>query len=266
MPHAEINGTRLYHESSGEGPALVLLNGIFQRTEAWQALMPQLEGFRVIRYDMRGQGRSDVPPGAYRPDLHADDLLALLASLGVERYSLLGLSNGGIVAQVVAGRRPAGLERVVIACTTPLLDPLLRAKVEAWSLALELGGTRARLRVAQAWVWGRAFLAAHPELASEAGIDAALAIAPTEEAQRNLLAGFFALDDLRPALASVTVPALVVSGEDDLLFPPHYGRLIAGAILGSRFAALPELGHAAPMEDPAAFARAVLPFLRGESA
>ncbi|HWG84642.1 MAG TPA: alpha/beta hydrolase [Deinococcales bacterium] len=262
MPLAEVNGTSLHYEFSGDGErTLVLLNGIFQRTEAWEKLLPQLRGFRVLRYDMRGQGQSDVPPGAYTPDLHADDLASLLATLGVERYGILGLSNGGIVAQVHAARQASGLERAVIACTTPLLDPLLRAKVEGWRIALDLGGTPARLRVAQGWVWGRAFLEQYPQVSSDAGIEAALAIAPTEEAQRNLLDGFFTLSDLRPRLAKVTAPCLVVSGEDDLLFPPHYGRLIADAIPGARFVSLPELGHAAPMEDPRAFAAAVLPFL-----
>ncbi len=157
MPSLAVNGTELFYQMdhpagtsgltpSPPRPVLVLANGIFQRVEAWEPLMPYLQGFRVLRYDMRGQGRSGVPQGAYTPVLHADDLQALLEALHIETYSLLGLSNGGVVAQVHASRRPPGLQKLILLCTTPRIDPLIRAKVESWQRALEWGGTKGRLR------------------------------------------------------------------------------------------------------------------------
>lgn len=317
MPEVEVNGTKLYYQLEGSGPVLVLANGIFQRVEAWEPLMPHLQGrspsgrgkprapdgrslsgrgearapegrspsgrgeprapegqspsgreearasggFTVLRYDMRGQGRSAVPEGAYTPELHAQDLEALLAALGLERYHLLGLSNGGVVAQVFAARRPAGLQSLTLLCTTPRLDPLIRAKVESWRLALEWGGTRGRLRVALPWIWGRAYLEAHPEMDSPPSLEQMFAAAPTEEAQRNLIAGFLTLGDLRPRLAGVHVPTLVVSGEEDLLFPPCYGQEIAEAIPGARHHVLSAVGHVAVLEDTPGLARLLHEFL-----
>lgn len=260
MPKISVNGTELFYQIEGPTqpanlpsprgqPVLVLANGIFQRVEAWEPLMPHLQGFTVLRYDMRGQGQSAVPQGAYTPELHADDLTALLQALQIERYHLLGLSNGGVVAQVLALRRPSGLQSLILLCTTPRLDPLIRAKIESWQLALEWGGTRGRLRIALPWIWGRAFLEAHPEIASAESLDQMFAAAPTEQAQRNLMEGFFTLGDLRPRLQNVAVPTLVLCGEEDLLFPPLYSQEIADSIPGAVHHVLPGVGHVAALEN-----------------
>lgn len=263
MPELVINGTPLFYrvEGSPKAPWLVLLNGIFQRTEAWEPLMPYLKGFRVLRYDMRGQGQSAVPPGPYTPELHADDLEAVLEALRITHYHLLGLSNGGVVAQVHAARRPSGLHKLVLLCTTARLDPLLRAKVESWRLGLAWGGTEGRLRIALPWIWGRAFLEAHPELAGEASLAQMAQVVPSPEAQQNLLDGFLAMEDLRPRLGRVEAPTLVLSGEDDLLFPPFYSQEIAAAIPTATHRVLPQVGHVAPLEDTSRLAGEILEFL-----
>jgi 3-oxoadipate enol-lactonase len=276
MPRIAVNGTQLHyqvddpvgtHGPKGSVPALqrqpvlVLANGIFQRVEAWEPLMPYLEGFTVLRYDMRGQGRSEVPEGAYTPELHADDLQALLEALNIETYHLLGLSNGGIVAQVHAARQPEGLQRLILLCTTSRIDPLIRAKVESWQLALEWAGTRGRLKIALPWIWGRAYLEAHPEVNSPEMLEQMFAAAPTVEAQKNLIRGFFTLTDLRPTLSRINVPTLVLSGEEDLLFPPVYGEEIAQTISDSSHRMLPEVGHVAVIESTALLALEIRDFL-----
>ncbi|MFX4937286.1 alpha/beta fold hydrolase, partial [Acinetobacter baumannii] len=68
---------RLRYEVVGEGPPVVLLNGIFQRLESWDPVLPYLEGYTLLRYDMRGQGGSEAPEGPYPPEVHAEDLLGL---------------------------------------------------------------------------------------------------------------------------------------------------------------------------------------------
>lgn len=266
MPKAVINGTELYYQldaaaSSDHRLTLVLLNGIFQRTEAWEPLMPYLQDFPVLRYDMRGQGQSDVPDGVYTPERHADDLEALLSTLGIARYHLLGLSNGGIVAQIHATKQPQGLQKLILLCTTARVDPLVRAKVHSWQLALEWGGTRGRLQIALPWIWGRAFLEAHPEVNTPASLEQMLAAAPSVEAQHNLINGFLTLGDLRPRLRQIQVPTLVLSGEEDLLFPPLYGQEIADAIPGARHRVLPGVGHVAPLENTASLVQEIESFL-----
>lgn len=272
MPKIAINDTELYYQrdaptatvgsNQGEQPILVLANGIFQRSEAWESLMPHLSGFSILRYDMRGQGRSAVPAGIYTPALHADDLETLLQTLGISRYCLLGLSNGGVVAQVHATRQPPGLVGLILLCTVSRLDPLIRAKVEGWRRALELGGTPERLQIALPWLWGRDFLERHPEILSQASLEQMLLAAPTIQAQHNLLAGFLSLGDLRPDLSKIQAPTLVLSGQEDLLFPPLYAQEIADSIGGVTHRILPKLGHLPPLENPSLLAQEVQDFLR----
>lgn len=261
MPRIEVNGVELQYQWQGDGPVLVLANGLFQRLEAWEPLMAFLGGFRVLRYDMRGQGRSQVGPGPYPPHLHVADLLGLLRALGVSQYHLLGLSNGGVVGQLLASQRPQGLQKLILLCTTPQLDPALLAKVQSWRVALHAGGTPARLKVALPWVWGRPYLETHPEMLGEIALEQMVLAAPLLEAQYHLLDGFLMMPDLRPLLGQISVPTLVLAGEEDLLFPPLYGRSIAQQIPGARFAVLPGVGHVPISEHPAGLATVVLPFL-----
>lgn len=249
---------RLRYQVEGKGPPVVLLNGLFQRLESWDPALPHLAGYTLLRYDMRGQGESEAPEGVYTPALHAEDLLALLDRVGWEEAVLVGLSNGGVVALEAALRAPGRFKALALCCTTPYLDPVLRAKVESWLHALRAGGTLLRLRVALPWVFGAAFLNAHPELLA-GGLDALLAQAPSPEAQERLLLGFLSLEDLRPRLRGLSLPALVLYGEEDLLFPRPYAEALA-EVLGGRLQGLPA-GHAAPLEAPGAFAAAVRKFL-----
>lgn len=250
---------KLRYRLEGGGPPVVLLNGIFQRLESWDPVLPHLTGFTLLRYDMRGQGESEAPEGIYTPRVHAEDLLALLNRLGWEKAALVGLSNGGVVAMEVALLAPERFAALVLCCTTPYLDVALRAKVESWLHALKAGGTKLRLRVALPWVFGRSFLEAHPELLAEEGLRNLAAQAPTEAAQERLLLGFLTLNDLRPRLKALALPALVLYGTEDLLFPQAYASDLAQA-LRARLRALPA-GHAAPLETPQAFAQAVRAFL-----
>lgn len=93
----DLNGTRLYVEEAGAGPAVVFLHGFTLDTRMWDdQFLPLAQHFRAIRYDLRGFGRSDAPTG--EPYSHVEDLRALLDRLEIEQASLVGLSKGGAVA------------------------------------------------------------------------------------------------------------------------------------------------------------------------
>lgn len=265
MPTIGVDGAELYYEIEGSGPTLVLLNGIFQRVERWEAVLPGLSGFRVLRYDMRGQGRSSVPPGPYTPEVHARDLRQLLTALRVERFRLVGLSNGGVVATTFAldpGARLGGFEGLALVCTTPRLDAILRAKLASWRDAVRSGGALLRVQVSMPWAFGRVFLDKNPAILEPDAMEEAARGSPSALAQEHLLDGLLSLGDLRGHLGRIDVPTLVIAGEDDLLFPPRYGAEIAERIPGARFCALPGIGHQPPLEDPARFCAELRAFLR----
>lgn len=108
----EVNGARLYYEAMGKGPAVVLVHGGLVDSRLWDAQMkPLSKRFRVVRYDIRGYGRSAPPTGEYHP---LEDLRALLDYLKIERATLVGLSLGGIIAADFALEYPARVERLVL--------------------------------------------------------------------------------------------------------------------------------------------------------
>lgn len=122
MPTAAVNDTVLHFESDGTGAPLVVIHGglgvdhvIYRRT-----LGPLTERFRVIFFDQRGNGRSaPVDLATVTIEQLADDVAALADTLGLERFSVLGHSYGGFVAQEVALRHPDRLDRLVLVDTTP---------------------------------------------------------------------------------------------------------------------------------------------------
>src|SRR5713226_462640 len=112
MPFADLPHARIHYSLSGDNslPALVLSTSLGTNFSIWDAQVPEFEKhFRLLRYDMRGHGRSSVPPPPYSvPDL-ASDLLSLVDSLGIDRFHLCGLSVGGQVGNGIGWRRNRGL-------------------------------------------------------------------------------------------------------------------------------------------------------------
>ena len=109
---AEVNGTRLYYESRGQGPAVVLLHGGLNDSRLWDEQMrPLSKRFRVVRYDLRGFGRSNAEKVEFWPP---EDLRALLDFLKIEKATLVGLSLGGIIAADFALEHPERVERLVL--------------------------------------------------------------------------------------------------------------------------------------------------------
>lgn len=131
MPKILCNGQSHYYEQSGEGPCLVLIHGAFGDARFWD---PQWKHFlakrRVVRYDLRGHGRtggSDL--GRYSMATYADDLASLMNGLGIESAVVCGLSWGGGIAQVFAVRYPERLTGLVLAGSTVSMSISLGEKV-----------------------------------------------------------------------------------------------------------------------------------------
>jgi pimeloyl-ACP methyl ester carboxylesterase len=260
--YAEVEGGRLYYEVTGRGPAVALVHGFTLDHRMWD---PQLEAFsrrfKVIRYDMRGFGRSSLPEpgGAF---MHARDLKALLDSLSVERAHVVGLSKGGHVATDFAALFP-GAAASLVAVDSSLVG---------FRYSEEFSG----------------FLAALPEVARRMGVEAAkrrfmghrlFASAMGNPAAAGLLreimadySGWHWLNDVpeqvpepptAERLASIDAPTLVIVGEHDLPDFHRVADILSGGIPDARKLVLGGVGHMCSMEDPARFNSEVLSFLAG---
>lgn len=272
QPEAPVEGT----------PPILLINGILMSTNSWTAFARELSsrhGRAVIRYDMRGQGTSDAPAGAYLRDRHALDLLLLLQDLkarGLTPLHVMALSNGGYVAQqlltwqmltraLATDVELPGADHELIAALPDLIasltlvstfshvDARLAAIVRSWLGALSWGGPNARFDVAVPWVWGPEFIAAHAAVLASAREQAT---AIPEAATRSLLEGLVTPtpDPAVNPLGEPPVPLTVAVGEDDVLTPARSNRSVLTLFGKSaqELKLIPRAGHASPIENQAA--------------
>ena len=107
-------------DSQGTGAPLLLIQGLGYGRWGWDPVVPALaERYRVLTFDNRGIGESDKPAGPYTALEMADDALQVLDEAEVERAHVLGASLGGMIAQELAVKAPARVEKLVLCCTTP---------------------------------------------------------------------------------------------------------------------------------------------------
>lgn len=252
---AEINGTTIAYEQTGDGPPLLLLNGVMMTMQSWALQVPRLSSrFRCVLHDFRGQIHSGKPGGTTLAQ-HVADLCALLDLLGIERADLAGTSYGGEIAMLFALAHPERVRRlVVIACVAEADDPL-RAKVGRWIDVAR--HDPARLYDATVHDnFSEAFLTPKfIDLGRER-----LRMYPPEwfEAFAQLCEAALTL---RVDLQRIAVPTLVVCGADDALKPVAHSRAIAAGIPNAELIMIPGAGHAVVIEKPDEVCAAIESFL-----
>jgi 3-oxoadipate enol-lactonase len=241
--------------------ALVLSSSLGTTSALWDGQMPALERhLRVVRYEHRGHGDSDVPPGPYTVEELAGDVIELLDRLELERVSFCGLSLGGMVGMSLALQAPERVDRLVLCCTSAYLGP-----PETWFERARLVRAEGVAAVADA-VLGRwfteTFHAEQPQLVAR--FRHMLVSTPRE--------GYAACCeavgqwDARDLLHAVSAPTLVIAGAEDPATPPEHGQLTADRIPEARLVVVAEAAHLANVEQPDAFNEALLDHLLVEVA
>ena len=258
MAFAPVNDMVLHFrvEGSEDAPALVLVNSLGTDARIWDSVIARLAGrYRVISYDKRGHGLSDSPGGDYSLDDHVSDLAGLLQFLGIERVALAGVSVGGLIAQDFALRYPDRLAALVL-CDTAAKVGDVAMWHERIATARQLGLAALAGPVMARWFTER-FRRERP--AEVAGWRNMLARMPVDGYAGTCAALRDA--DLRGAIAAITVPTLVVVGEQDLATPVELVRGMAQAIPGSQFVTIPDCGHIPSIEQPQALTALMTRFL-----
>ena len=258
MPLAQINGTRLYYRFQGDRtlPVLVLSHSLGNDHGLWDLQMPDLlRHFQVLRYDIRGHGGSDAPPGDYSIEDLAGDVLALCDTAGVDTFAYCGLSLGGMVGQWLGVHAKERLTHLILANTSAKAgdpshwDSRRRAALEGGMAAV----TDAVLQ--------RSF---SPEFFDRGRI--------AVDSLRRVLLGVnvtgyagccAAIRDMNQLdlIPRIAVPTLVIGGDADISTPwAEHGQLLVEGIPGARGVCLPA-GHLSNLERPRSFLAAVLGFL-----
>ncbi|NIJ13209.1 3-oxoadipate enol-lactonase [Saccharomonospora amisosensis] len=247
-------------EGPQDGEVVVLSGSIGSNLSMWEPQVPALThaGYRVVRYDQRGHGRTPAPD---RPCSLADlggDVVELLDGLGVERAAFVGLSLGGMTGMWLAVNHPDRIGRLVLCCTSARLGT-----PQMWAERAEQARAHGMSAIAdgsiQRWFTAR-WLADNPRLAREYHHMTAATSAEGYAACCAAIGSMDLLDDL----PKITAPTLVIAGADDPATPPEeHGRPIAEAIPGARFEVVAHAAHLGNVEQPQRFTSLILDHLKG---
>jgi 3-oxoadipate enol-lactonase len=262
MTSATVGGSKIqYRDSGGDGPAVLLLHAFPLHSGMWDAQFDALgEDYRLIAPDLKGFGGSDAPEdrGTYSMDSYADESAALLDELGVTDVVLVGLSMGGYIAFSILRRHPERVRALVLADTRAEADPPEGvAKRSAQQKMVEEEGTGGLIRALPGALLGTTSQEKRPEVVARAttlmdnppaGFIGAL------EAMKNRV-------DSTGDLASISIPTLVIVGDEDGVTPPEASRKMHEHVGGSSLVVIPEAGHLSNLEAPAEFNEALAPFL-----
>ena len=231
------DGARLYYESQGAGPALLLLAGQCCDHREWERVAQDFaRDFQVITWDCRGTGQSDQPAApAYSTRGFAADAIAVLDDLAVERAHVYGVSMGGRVAQWLAVDYAHRLGALVLGATTPGNAHGVRRSA-AMDKALRSTDVAALLETSFTPAW----IAANRPLAEEIAV---MWAAPLPAHARRLHYQASEGHDAWDALPGISKPVLVIHGSDDEVNLPENARLLAQRIPGAELCILPGARH-----------------------
>jgi 3-oxoadipate enol-lactonase len=258
---AERDGYRLHYAVSGRNhaPALLLLHPLGASLEVWAPQLPMLEPhFRVIRYDVRGHGKSDVPEGAPSPRTmadHAADAVAVLDATQTPRAHWCGLSLGGQTAMWAAVHHAGRVRRLVLANTGPHLPP-----PSNWDERIATALARGMGPLAEGLA-GRWFTAGFREREPETIARIVEMFRATQPRGYAEACAALRDTDLREAIAGITAPTLVIAGAQDAATPVEHAEGMVERIPGADLLVL-DASHLSNVEQPEDFGQALVDFLR----
>lgn len=251
--HVDLRGLR-----DGEpAPTLVFLHYWGGSSRTWDRVTGELSArYPTVAVDHRGWGESDAPAEGYTIADLANDAHGVIDALNLRRYVLVGHSMGGKVAQLLASRRPRGLQGVVLVAPSPPSPTVIPdAQRDAMSGAY---ATRESVE----WVLDNVLTASPLDAAArEQAIADSLRGAPPAKAAWPA-AGM--LEDIVAEVAAIDVPVAVIAGERDQVDPVDTLRAeLLPRIAGARLHVVPETGHLSPLEAPVALAALIDRFVAG---
>jgi pimeloyl-ACP methyl ester carboxylesterase len=269
----ELHGHRVIYRIAGDGPPVVLIHGMVNSSRHWEQVALRLANrYTVVAPDLLGHGDSAAVRGDYSLGAHACSIRDLLATIGIERATIVGHSLGGGIAMQFFYQFPQRVERLALISSGGLgheVSPMLRgaalpgAAAGIWLVAnkrvlaaLDGAGERMRARGSRKGVYMQALARAMRPLGDAAARQAFLqtlrAVIDVRGQHVSAMDRLYLLGEL---------PTLIVWGERDNTIPMAHGLAAHGQIPNSRFVTLPRAAHFPNLEDPEGLADALLDWL-----
>ena len=257
----QVNGIEMNYEISGKEKAqvVILSHSLGSSLKMWEPQMEALEShFRVLRYDTRGHGRSSTPPGPYTLELLGEDAISLLDALKVDQAHWVGLSMGGMIGQFIALNHPKRLRSLAL-CDTGAIIPIEAQPI--WQeriVSVRQKGIESQLQGTMERWFTPSFLKLAPPMLTL--IKQEFLTTPVEgyihcsEAIRNL--------NTLERLREISLPTLIIVGEDDPGMPVSASEAIHQRIPHSKLVILKSARHISNVEQPEAFNTHLIDFLK----
>jgi 3-oxoadipate enol-lactonase len=249
MPTVERAGCRLRYEIDGNpaGPPVLFSNSLGTTCELWN---PQLEAlsptFRIIRYDTRGHGSSEVPDGPYTIETLGLDAIAILDATEVKQTHLCGLSLGGLTAMWLGVHRPDRVRSVTLVSTAARIGNAMMW--EERIVQVQTSGVESLADAAMGRWFSESFRASHPDVVAIYHRMLSETPAPGYAACCAAIRD----TDLRSAIARISAPALIIAGHHDPVTPPADAEVMHERIPDSGVSLL-DAAHILNVERAAAF-------------
>ncbi|MCW4051501.1 MAG: alpha/beta hydrolase [Candidatus Bathyarchaeota archaeon] len=267
MPYAKSGDIEIYYNAQGQGTPLLLQNGWGGSSDSWSTYMVEMlaEKHKVIVMDNRGTGRSGKPDFPYTMDMMANDSVAVLDSLGIEKAHVMGFSMGGIITQTIGLEHPNRLRSLVL-CGTTLggehrISPDPKVQMDLALIANPLPEMTERdVTVKLLYLlYSKGYVEANLKALI---LDETYSDNPTPSfalnRQSQAIGGFESYD----RLPSIDVPVLVMTGEEDLLVPPENSGIIAERVKKAKLVTFPSCGHGFLKQKTDDVVPVILNFLR----
>jgi 3-oxoadipate enol-lactonase len=257
----QANGIQMNYEWAGKrnAPVVALSHSLASSLIMWEPQMNALQDdFQVLRYDIRGHGKTEAPKGAYTMEMLADDAVALLDGLKIDKVHWVGLSLGGMIGQGLALNHASRLRSLVLCDTGAMIPKEAQAMWEERIATARNQGMAALAEGTMERWFSPSFLKGNSPMIGR--IRGQCLATPVDgfigcgEAIRKL--------NYLDRLGEIKLPALILVGEDDQGTPVAASQAMQARIKNSRLVILPKARHLSNIEAAEEFTKALLPFLK----
>ncbi len=258
---AAVNGVELYYKVEGEGEPVLMISPLGADSSFWARQTQELrEHFQVITFDNRGSGESSPCGGECSTEIMAMDAVDLLEHLGIKSAHIVGLALGGLIAQVIAARRPELVNRLVLASSYINADERIKKVTRQWRDLAEQQGMEQLFDTCLEWVFSPQYITDNRGEIDKLKTFYRLTLQRPQDFCQQSLAGV--RHDSRELVAEITCPVLVIHGQGDRLVDVQLGGLLAEHLRGSRFVPIENAPHFLMWEQAGRFNSEVVRFLK----
>ncbi len=267
MPRLRANGAEIYYEDVGSGPqTVVFAHGLLWSCRMFDAQVAALQDrYRCVSFDFRGQGQTEVTKDGYDMDTLSEDAAALIEALNLAPVHFAGLSMGGFIGMRLAARKPRLLRSLILMETSADPEPAENIpRYRQLGTVARYVGLRPVAGRVMPIMFGKTFMS-DPERAADRRLWQSRMAGNHKKGILNALNGVIERRPIYPELQRVSLPTLILVGDEDVATVPAKAQRMHEAIPGSRLMTIPHAGHTSSVEQPQAITTAIEEFLASVS-